>query len=280
LNNSPQKLYLDLMKKVLTFTLWSEPPMPIDSPVFKRSRFNQKYFFSVIAKIFSLMNLQLVKTRDVSEIQRTEGEIWPGYADTMIGMKRLDNLQECVESVISENIEGDLIETGVWRGGACIFMRAILKAYNVEDRKVFVADSFEGLPKPDIEKHPADEGDRHYTYNYIAVSQDQVKHNFRKYDLLDEQVVFLEGWFKDTLPNAPIEKISILRLDGDMYGSTIDAIEALYPKLSVGGYCIIDDYALHGCKIAVDEYRKKHSINSELKKIDNTASYWRKTEEI
>ena len=87
--------------------------------------------------------------------QREEGRMWPGYAHTMIGLKRLDNLQFCVESVIREGIDGDLIETGVWRGGACIFMRAILAAYAIEDRKVYVADSFEGMPKPDVEKFPA-----------------------------------------------------------------------------------------------------------------------------
>ena len=94
--------------------------------------------------------------------------------------------------------------------------------------------------------------------------------------MLDDQVIFLEGWFKDTLPNAPIEKLSILRLDGDMYGSTIEALEALYPKLSAGGYCIIDGYALSGCKAAVNDYRVKHKIKSNIKEIDWTGIYWKK----
>jgi hypothetical protein len=78
----------------------------------------------------------------------------------------------------------------------------------------------------------------------LAVSRDEVENNFRKYSLLDDKVVFLQGWFKDTLPNAPIEKLCVLRLDGDMYGSTIEALLNLYPRLSKGGFCIIDDYAL------------------------------------
>jgi hypothetical protein len=104
--------------------------------------------------------------------------------------------------------------------------RRLLAAYGVEDRKIYVADSFDGLPKPDTVKYPVDKDDTHYThYLYLAVSREEVENNFRKYGLLDDQVVFLEGWFKDTLCQAPIEKLSILRLDGDMYGSTIESLE-------------------------------------------------------
>lgn len=222
------------------------------------------------------MQLQLVENRNISLNARTEGREWPGYADTMIGLERLDNLQYCIETIISEDIEGDFIETGVWRGGACIFMRAVLAAYSIEGRKIFVADSFEGLPEPDLENYPADKGDRLYLHKYLAISQEEVENNFRKYGLLDDKVVFLKGWFKDTLPEAPIKKLSILRLDGDMYASTMEALDHLYPKLQSGGFCIIDDYALPNCKQAVDDYRAKHKINSEIKEIDWTGTYWRK----
>jgi O-methyltransferase len=271
----PELLYLELMKKTLSFTLWPEPPIPITpsggsySPI-------KRFLVSAILKYLDIEKLQIVLKRDFSETQRTEGRIWPGYADTMIGLKRLDNLQYCIETVISEGVEGDLIETGAWRGGACIFMRAVLAAYGIEDRKIFVADSFEGLPKPDAEKYPADKDDIHYTYTDLVVSKEDVENNFRKYDLLDNQVVFLKGWFKDTLPQAPIEKLSILRLDGDMYGSTIESLEILYPKLSSRGFCIIDDYALRGCRTAVNDFRSKHKIDSEMKEIDWTGRYWRK----
>jgi hypothetical protein len=197
----------------------------------------------------------------------------------MIGLKRLDNLQNCIETVIRENVTGDLIETGVWRGGACILMRGVLAAYGDNGRKVFVADSFEGLPKADEEKYPADKGDNHYLFSpVLAVSREEVENNFKRYNLLDEQVVFLQGWFKDTLPSAPIQKIAVMRLDGDMYESTMDALVTLYPKLSLGGYCIIDDYALKGCKKAVDDYRERLKIKAELKEIDWTGRYWRKEE--
>jgi O-methyltransferase len=156
-------------------------------------------------------------------------------------------------------------------------MRAVLAAYGIEGRRIFVADSFEGLPKPDAKKYPAEKGDKHHVQIYLSVSKEDVENNFRKYGLLDDQVVFLKGWFKDTLPEAPIEKLSILRLDGDMYGSTMEALESLYPKLSSGGFCIIDDYgAVSGCKLAVDEFRSKHRIDSEMREIDWTGRYWRK----
>ncbi|KAF0193106.1 MAG: O-methyltransferase [Gammaproteobacteria bacterium] len=89
-------------------------------------------------------------------------------------------------------------------------------------------------------------------------------------------MVFLEGWFKDTLPVAPIEKLSVIRLDGDMYSSTMEAIEILYPKLSSGGFCVVDDYGLGGCKKAIDDYRNMYNITSEITRVDWTGVYWRK----
>ncbi len=275
MKQSPILLYLDLIKKTLCFMLWPEPPVPILTFNYGRSPAKRLLVFAA-SKLLEKNKLQIVKTADVSERQRTEGEVWPGYADTMIGLKRLNNLQHCVETVLREGVEGDLIETGVWRGGACILMRAVLAAYGVEDRKVFVADSFEGLPKPDAGAYPLDKDDKHHRQTYLAVSLDEVKANFRKYSLLDDQVMFLKGWFKDTLPQAPIEKLSVLRLDGDMYGSTMESLEWLYPKLSHNGFCIIDDYALFGCKAAVDDFRAKYGIGAEMKEIDWSSRYWRK----
>jgi hypothetical protein len=275
MKDKPELLYLALLKKTLTFTLWPEPPIPITAIRHKYNPVNW-FFVTAIAKLLKLGKLQIVKDRGYSEEMRTDGGIWPVYADTMIGMKRLDNIQYCVETVIKDGVQGDFIETGVWRGGACILMRAILKVHGVENRRVFVADSFAGLPKPDAEKYPADKGDKHHTRSFLTVTKKDVENNFKKYGLLDNQVVFLKGWFKDTLPKAPIKKLSILRLDGDMYGSTMEALEILYPKLSRGGFCIIDDYALRGCKMAVDDYRSKYNIKEEMKAIDWTGRYWRK----
>ena len=135
---------------------------------------------------------------------------------------------------LTDGVPGDLIETGVWRGGATILMRAILKARGVTDRVVWVADSFAGLPAPNAARYPLDAGINLHRFPQLAVTLERVQDNFRRYGLLDDQVRFLKGWFRDTLPAAPIERLAVLRLDGDLYESTIQALESLYDKLSAG----------------------------------------------
>jgi O-methyltransferase len=161
--------------------------------------------------------------------------------------------------------------------GAAVLMRAVLKAYEVHDRKVWCADSFAGLPPPDATHFRADRGDVHHTYTQLAVSLEEVEKNFKKYDLLDDQVVFLRGWFKDTLPSAPIDRLAILRLDGDMYESTIQAFDALYNKVSPGGFVIVDDYgAVSACKAAVHDFRDRKHISESIIRIDWGGIFWRK----
>ena len=208
---------------------------------------------------------------------RYEGWDWPPTAETMIGTRRLDNIIDCTTRVIRAGIPGDLIETGVWRGGATILMRGILAAYEVRNRTVWVADSFRGLPEPDAERWPADAGDIHHTHPELSVDLATVRRNFERYGLLDDQVRFLEGWFADTLPAAPIEQLAVLRLDGDMYGSTMEALTALYPKLSAGGFVLIDDYGMvPGCHKAVDDFRDAQGIAEEIVPVDATGVYWEK----
>ena len=213
---------------------------------------------------------------DYDAAKRLIGADWPSHAHTMIGLKRLRNLRRLISRVLEDRIPGDFIETGVWRGGACIYMRALLMAYDVTDRWVWVANSFAGLPPPNPERYPANSGSNLHKIGLIAVSLEEVKKNFTKYNMLDEQVVFLNGWFKDTLPHAPIEKLAILRLDGDMYESTIQALNSLYPKLSPGGFVIIDDYILIPCRKAVDDFRARNEIADIVEDIDGIASFWRK----
>lgn len=212
-----------------------------------------------------------------SVISRDQGLDWPSLAHSMIGNQRLMNIQRLAKIVLTEKIEGDFIETGVWRGGACIFMRAILKAYDDTVRTVWVADSFEGLPVPSTEYPDDIAGPEFHTFKELAVSIEQVKSNFAKYDLLDNQVKFLKGWFKDTLPVAPIQKLALLRLDGDMYESTMDSLTSLYPKLSNGGFVIIDDYGvLPVCKKAVLDFRTKVGSTEIIHPIDASGVFWRK----
>ncbi len=254
-SSQPRDLYIDLMKRCLTHSLWFEKEPPARG------------------KLFS------AKKKDPADAlrEKVEGRIWPQFAHTMIGFPRLNNLEMCVRSVIEDKIPGDLIETGVWRGGSCIFMRAILKAYGITDRTVWVADSFAGLPPPDVKKAPQDKGNKLYKFAELAIPLETVKSHFQLYGLLDDQVEFLKGWFKDTLPTAPVKKLAVARLDGDMYESTMDAISALYPKLSVGGYLIVDDYeSIRRCREAIHDYRDAHKITEPIVKIDWSGVYWRR----
>jgi hypothetical protein len=207
-----------------------------------------------------------------------------GRALTMVPKARLDNVQRCIDDVIQNDVPGDMIETGVWRGGTAIFMKAVLRARQAEDRRVWVADSFEGLPKPDAGLFPA-EAKAHETklmrdvYHHFAVSLEDVQQNFERFALLDDGVQFLKGWFKDTLPVAPIQQLAVARLDGDYYDSTMDSLVNLYPKISPGGYVVIDDYGQDEwtyCRKAVDEFRTRHGITEPIVRVDSTCHFWQK----
>ena len=208
---------------------------------------------------------------------RAEGRDWPPAAETMVGEARLRNVAELCSAALRDGVPGDLIETGVWRGGVTILMRGILAAHGVTDRRVWVADSFEGLPAPDGERYPADAELDWSGVEVLKVDADAVRANFARYGLLDDQVRFLEGWFCDTLPGAPIEQLAVLRLDGDLYQSTMDALVALEPKVASGGYVIVDDYGgWTSCRAAVDDYRSARGITAPIRQVDWTGVWWRK----
>lgn len=260
--NSCSDLYLDLMKKILINTIYEDDG-------------------------FNAEQLKVVK---YDRQRRENGADIPVQAHTMIGKYRLDNIQACMEDIITHQVPGDLIEAGAGRGGATIFMKAVLKAHGDNSRKVFVADSFEGMDnfkstpyknKEDIIKAENELLNLFHETSTVSlnVSVEQVKSNFEKYGLLDDRVIFVKGWFKDSLHKADIGKLSLIRLDADMYSSTIDAIVALYPKLSTDGYIIIDDYYIFPvCKAAVDDYRKEHNITDPIIRADDwNAAYWKKS---
>jgi hypothetical protein len=242
-------LYLELLKKCLTRTLFPDANYTMDMQVIPYD----------------------------PEARRL-GHLWPTEAMTMVGVERLDVLERACSAVLQNDVPGDFVECGVWRGGCSILMRAVLAEARDETRRVWLFDSFEGLPKPE---QAQDEGGRMHEYSYFAVPLETVQANFRMFDLLDGRVYFRKGWFKDTLPNPgmpygdDLERISVLRLDGDMYGSTMLALENLYPRLSPGGYCLIDDYgALKPCREAVRDYRQRENITAPLRWIDWTGVYW------
>jgi hypothetical protein len=246
-------LYLDLLKRSITNTI-SEREPDIDDDEFRFTMDRVTHY---------------VESNAVS----------------MLPLARISNLKACIENILCSNVPGDLIETGVWRGGASIFMRGVLKAHGALDRLVWVADSFEGFPIPDPDRFPLEAKAQSGSviqdaYHNLAVSLEEVKRNFAAYGLLDDQVRFLKGWFKDTLPTAPIDTLSLMRLDGDFYESTKDGLDSLYDRLSLGGYVIIDDYGEDSwtyCRRAVDEFRSERKIDDPLIAVDSKCSYWQRT---
>jgi O-methyltransferase len=258
-----QQRYLDLLRRYLT-----------------RYDFDEvRPFHSPLDRYLAPRQLSLVEVVPMERavLERDEGHGWPSRAETMIGLRRLENVEFCVRDVLEHHVPGDLLEAGAWRGGATIYMRAVLEAYGDTERSVWVADSFEGLPKPDTKAFPQDAGldSALWSDPQLAVSLEEVKANFTRYGLLDERVRFLKGWFKDTLP-GPVERLAVLRVDADLYESTTEALEALYAKVSPGGWIIDDDYALPTARRAVDDFRTHHGITAPLKRIDWTGVYWQK----
>lgn len=200
-------------------------------------------------------------------------------AQTLLGRDALDNVQKCVVEALEKRVQGDMMECGVWHGGVPILMRAVLEAYGDRHRQVWVADSFQGLPHPDPGKDLVDAAIDRYlqAIGGFSVNKKEVQENFKRYGLLDKRVRFLEGWWHETLPKAPIGRLAVLRLDGDYYESTRTALEHLYPRLSPGGFLIVDDYSpMFGALRAVDEYREQHGIRAKLEKVDDQVHFWRK----
>ncbi len=264
-------LYLDLLKRCLTGYLYPESSNQEVLHPQAGLPLKQK----ILVKMLNRLGYKVFRSVPFDAKARELGTDWPSIGYSMIGLKRLDNLQACVESVLNEGVPGDLLEAGVWRGGSCIFMRAILKLHGVDDRNVWLADSFQGLPRPSVE------ADRDYDlsgYRVLAVSLEEVQAAFQRFSMLDGQVKFLKGWFKDTLPTAPVSRLAILRMDGDLYESTRDILNSLYRKVSPGGFVIVDDYhVLPPCKLAVDEFRGSTGVTDPIREIDGTGIFWKKS---
>jgi len=267
------ELYLELLKRSLTGVLAREEHWPLRS--------TDRVRRTLTAAVDRVLphDLALVRRKPVDLAARTAGTgPPPPHAETMVGLERLENVHRCIKDVLEHDIPGDLMECGVWRGGVVIFMRGALEAYGDDARRVWAADSFAGLPKPDGERYPADTGNDLWTDPDLAVSLADVRGAFGRYDLLDERVRFVEGWFRDTLPGVAVERLALLRLDGDMYELTMVALRSLYPKLSVGGYVIVDDYQPKhpGCVRAVDEFLAEHGRGEELQSAGAIGAYWQR----
>jgi O-methyltransferase len=266
--------HLDLLKLVLTGYVFPESSDVVIRR--KAGRGPRALAKNLIVDQLGRYGFRLVKRQPFDAAAREHGRDWPSIAYTMVGIKRLDNVQHAIETVIYEDIPGDAIECGVWRGGCSMFMRAVMDEVGAKDRILWLADSFDGMPKPDSIKFPADLGYDLSENDYLSVPLESVKANFERFRLGSENTRFLKGWFNDTLPSAPIQKISVLRADGDLYESTMDILKNLYDKVSPGGFVIIDDYfAWKPCELAVSEFRKAHGITAKIHDIDGIGAYWR-----
>ncbi|RMH68590.1 MAG: macrocin O-methyltransferase [Gemmatimonadetes bacterium] len=278
-----KKRYLNLLKSALLNEIYLENELRIyylhtklqeKSPFFRKPSVSFEELHN-IRQMHPTMFEELYTGRQVGEHIHNDLQHLV-YAHTMIGRKRLENVEYCLNEIIKNDIPGDLIECGVWHGGVCIFMRGVLAVHEISDRTVWVADSFEGLPLPE---RPEDEPLQLHKENVpgLSVSLQTVQENFRRYDLLDSQVKFVKGWFKDTLPTVSVQQLALLRVDGDLFGSTWQVLTALYEKVSAGGFVIIDDYgAVPQCKSAVQKFRQTHTITAPLHPIDWTGVYWQK----
>lgn len=270
----PEEMYLDLLKRVLTRMLFDTEIRPVDP----QHRVLARLYRALRRRMLDRRGLSLVRERPLVVEHRQVGLDHPPDAETMVGIARLDNLQHCITTALEDEVPGDLLEAGVWRGGSAIFMKAVLAIHGVTDRRVWVCDSFAGLPRPDPTRFPADEGDMLWSLEHLAVGVEQVRRNFERYGLLDENVEFVEGLFQDTLATVPVERLAVLRADGDMYESTIAILEALYHKVSPGGFVIIDDFgAIPACRKAVEDFRDTAGVHDPIETIDWTGAYWRKS---
>jgi len=264
--------YLNLLKRVLTrFEL--EDYTSLDPIELSFSRPLIRKVLNTTNRLIRPLGIGLGGVKSSDSSQREFGLDWPANAETMIGLARLNQLHEALQVIHAEGIQGDLMETGVWRGGSVIFMAAYVKVNDIT-KNIYVADSFMGLPRPK-EQYKADVGDEHYKQTWLSVDIDTVKSNFKKYEVLDKNVIFVPGYFEDTMPNINVSKLSLLRLDGDMYQSTMDVLENLYFKVAKGGFVIIDDYGLKGARQAVTDFLDRNNLAPSIQTIDSIGVFWR-----
>jgi len=200
---------------------------------------------------------------------------------TMTSTERLYSVYKSVEYCINNNIEGDYVECGVWKGGSSMMIALSLLKNNIKDKKIYLYDTYEGMSEPteDDINYSLNKADKKYenTMNIKSGSDwcrseiDEVKQNLYSTGYPKENIIFVKGKVEDTIPQTISPKIALLRLDTDWYESTKHEMNNLYPILSEKGVLIIDDYGHWlGCRKAVDEYFAENNISLLLNRIDYT----------
>lgn len=264
--------YIELLKGALLNEFGYENGLRISYLLYCMDT-SQPYDLDHVINIQNYQPEKIQALRDDPDSQHNYRERMFGFPYSMIGKARLDSLQMMVETVLRERIPGDFLEAGVWRGGASIFMRAMLELWGDSKRNVYVADSFKGLPPPKLDQ---DENLNFHLDPTLSVSLDVVKSHFERFGQLNDRVKFMPGWFEDTLSADEPSQLAILRADGDLYKSTMDILDNLYHRVASGGFVIIDDFgAIASCRQAVEDFRVAHQINNPIETIDWTGAYWR-----
>jgi O-methyltransferase len=217
---------------------------------------------------------------DFSETEKKNIELVKPF--TMTSLERLVALSRAVDHIVTNNIEGDIVECGVWRGGSMMMIATKLIQLKNDSRDLYLFDTFEGMSAPGYEDVSAvdnlnaqkllDGSDKMAGNNVWCYSSlDEVKLNLQKTNYSPHKLFFVKGKVEDTLPHPSIGKIALLRLDTDWYESTRHELEILFDKVVTGGVLIIDDYGhWSGSKKAVDEFIEKRKLNIFLNRIDYT----------
>lgn len=223
--------------------------------------------------------------------RRAVGEDMTYLGTSMIGTTRLRAFRDLLLDILKRDVRGDIVETGVWRGGASIYARGVLRAYSTMyptaiARRVILCDSFAGLPPGNASYHRGDVGWNALTYLNVAAKQ--VMQHFHEVNLLDNSIIFAQGFFNHTMrPLATFLNdsghsagIAILRLDGDLYESTTDVLYHLYPLVTVGGYVIVDDWDGFPAKDALLDFFAVHHVTPKIVPVDRWSVYFQKTEAL
>lgn len=186
---------------------------------------------------------------------------------TMVNFREFQTILDHYDNILK--IPGDIVECGCWRGGFSIFLSTLFA-----NKKIWVCDSFAGFQPLD---HATYEyaGERHIpsmTHNMIgpmSISLEEVQNYFIEYNLLDknkqnDRIQFIKGFVKDSLPTSGIENISLLRIDVDAFSATLEVLELLYDKVSVGGFIVFDDSALRESLDAIKAFIKQRNLETYL----------------
>jgi cephalosporin hydroxylase len=220
---------------------------------------------------------KLQAARRAGTLDERDGEPADYFPYTTMGRVRLDHLQGCLETIRTTAVDGDLVECGPGRGGGAIFLRGFLDAHEMDDRKVWVIDPFRASPTSNTAAGPESSlPGGGLGFPDLLGDLNSVRDGFARFDLLDDRVRFLQGPPGHTVADAPIEKVSLLRIGGDLDGAIGDVLDALYDKVAVGGFVVADQYGTASVQQAVEEFRSRRGIADPIERTDWVGAYWRK----